>query len=55
MCGHRCNIGDTILSVWTDIMILFAQKISQVHSRLEQLTLSLSGHIQARNIITIIN
>ena len=44
-----------MLSVWTDIMILFAQKISQVHSTLERVTLSLSDHIQARNIVSIVN
>ena len=44
-----------MLSVWTDIMILFAQKISQVHSPLERVILSLSDHIQARNIVSIVN
>lgn len=55
MRGRRCNIGDSMLSVWTDIMILSVQEISQVNSPLERETLSLSGHVQAWYIVSIIN
>ncbi len=44
-----------MLSVWTDIMILSVQEISQVNSPLERETLSLSGHVQAWYIVSIIN